>query len=50
MTRQIAFVVHPGFQLLDVAGPVAAFEIAGRFVPDSYGCRREVARLKALPA
>ena len=36
MTRQIAFVLHPGFQLLDVAGPVAAFEIASRFVPDSY--------------
>ena len=26
MTRVIGFVVYPGFQLLDVAGPVAAFE------------------------
>ena len=36
MTRRIAFVVFPGFQLLDAAGPIAAFEIAGRFQPGSY--------------
>lgn len=36
MRRVVAVVVHPGFQLLDVAGPTAAFEIAERFRPDSY--------------
>ncbi|MEO8112968.1 MAG: GlxA family transcriptional regulator [Phenylobacterium sp.] len=29
-------VIYPGFQLLDVAGPIAAFEIAGRHVPGAY--------------
>ncbi|KRA40220.1 GlxA family transcriptional regulator [Devosia sp. Root635] len=37
MTRRIGFVIHPGFQFLDVVGPVAAFEIASRYVPDGYG-------------
>jgi transcriptional regulator GlxA family with amidase domain len=36
MTRQVAVVIHPGFQLLDVAGPTTAFEIAERFRPGSY--------------
>jgi transcriptional regulator GlxA family with amidase domain len=36
MTRRIAVVVFPGFQLLDAAGPIAAFEIAGRYSPDTY--------------
>jgi transcriptional regulator GlxA family with amidase domain len=36
MTRRIAVVIFPGFQLLDAAGPIAAFEIAGRHQPDAY--------------
>ena len=36
MTRRIVFVIFPGFQLLDVAGPIAAFEIAGRHQPGVY--------------
>lgn len=36
MPREIAVVIHPGFQLLDVAGPTTAFEIAERFRPGSY--------------
>jgi len=36
MTRRIAFVVFPGFQLLDAAGPIAAFEIAGRHRTGTY--------------
>lgn len=32
MTHAMAFVLFPDFQLLDVAGPIAAFEIAGRHV------------------
>jgi transcriptional regulator GlxA family with amidase domain len=37
--RRIAIVLHPGFQLLDVAGPTAAFEIAERLLPGSYELR-----------
>lgn len=36
MRRRIAFVIFPDFQLLDAAGPIAAFEIAERFRPGSY--------------
>lgn len=36
MSRTIALVIHPGFQILDAAGPTAAFEIAGRLRPGSY--------------
>jgi len=36
MSRRLAIVVFPGFQLLDAAGPIAAFEIAERYRPGSY--------------
>ena len=36
MTRTIAFVVFPGFQIIDAAGPIGAFEIAGRLNPGAY--------------
>ncbi|HWU17869.1 MAG TPA: GlxA family transcriptional regulator [Devosia sp.] len=36
MQRRIGIVIHPGFQLLDATGPIAAFEIASRFSPDGY--------------
>lgn len=36
MTRSIALVLHPGFQLLDAAGPIAAFEMACRMQPGAY--------------
>lgn len=36
MLRPIAFLIYPDFQLLDAAGPIAAFEIAERFEPGSY--------------
>jgi transcriptional regulator GlxA family with amidase domain len=39
MRRVVAVVLHPGFQLLDVAGPTSAFEIAERFQPGSYDLR-----------
>jgi len=29
MRREIRFLVHPGFQLLDLSGPFAAFQVAG---------------------
>lgn len=36
MSRCIAFLVYPGFQILDAAGPLAAFEAAGAFVAGAY--------------
>src|SRR5579863_7624597 len=36
MTRRIGFLIFPGFQILDAAGPIAAFEIAGRVADGAY--------------
>lgn len=36
MTRTIAVLVYPGFQLLDAAGPLAAFEVANAAMPSAY--------------
>jgi transcriptional regulator GlxA family with amidase domain len=36
MTRKLAIVIFPDFQILDATGPIAAFEIAGRLAPDAY--------------
>ncbi len=39
MICRIAFVLFPGFQQLDLAGPMAAFEVAERAHPGSYAWR-----------
>ena len=39
MPRDLGFLIFQDFQLLDAAGPIAAFEIAGRFVPGAYRLR-----------
>jgi transcriptional regulator GlxA family with amidase domain len=39
MARALAVVIFPGFQLLDAAGPISAFDIAGRFAPGAYDIR-----------
>src|SRR5450631_2951069 len=39
MTRSIAFLIFPDFQILDAAGPIAAFEIATRYVEGAYELR-----------
>ena len=36
MTREIGFLVFDGFQILDAAGPIAAFEIGGAHAPGAY--------------
>lgn len=36
MTRRVDILIFPDFQILDAAGPIAAFEIAGRIVPGAY--------------
>jgi transcriptional regulator GlxA family with amidase domain len=37
--RRVAFLIYPDFQLLDVAGPIAAFEVAEDVRPGSYALR-----------
>jgi transcriptional regulator GlxA family with amidase domain len=39
MTCRIALVLFPGFQQLDIAGPLAVFEVAERHRPGSYAWR-----------
>jgi transcriptional regulator GlxA family with amidase domain len=36
MPRRIAFLIFDNFQILDAAGPIAAFEIAGRYCAGAY--------------
>lgn len=36
MAALIGFLIFEGFQLLDASGPIAAFEIAGRYRPGAY--------------
>ncbi len=36
MTRRIGLLIFPGFQILDAAGPICAFETAARFRPGAY--------------
>lgn len=39
MSRRLELLIFPGFQLLDAAGPIAAFEIASRFSQGAYSLR-----------
>lgn len=39
MTRHLEILIFPGFQLLDAAGPIAAFEVAARYCPGAYSMR-----------
>ncbi len=39
MTRHLEILIFPGFQLLDAAGPIAAFEVATRYCPGAYSMR-----------
>ena len=36
MLRQVAFIIFPGFHLLDASGPIAAFDLVRRFEPQAY--------------
>ncbi len=50
MTRRVAFLLYPDFQLLDAAGPIAAFEIAERYKPGSYALRVVAAEPGLVPS
>jgi len=47
MTRHIAVLIFPDFQILDASGPIAAFEIASRLAAEPYEI--EVLAAKAGP-
>ncbi len=36
MSRRVGFLIYEAFQILDLTGPLAAFEVAGRYVEGSY--------------
>jgi transcriptional regulator GlxA family with amidase domain len=48
--RTVLFVLFPGFQVLDLAGPLAAFEIANRFAPNSYRLKLAAAAAGMTPS
>jgi transcriptional regulator GlxA family with amidase domain len=48
MSRRIAFLIFPDFQILDAAGPLSAFEIAGRLAAGAYELRVIAARAGAV--
>jgi transcriptional regulator GlxA family with amidase domain len=50
MTRTIAIVLFPDFQILDATGPLSAFDIARRFAPGAYSIRLFAARGGAVPS
>ena len=44
MPRAITLLIFPGFQIIDAAGPLGAFEIAGRNCPGAYDVSVRAAR------
>ena len=44
MAHRIAVLIFPDFQVLDAAGPVAAFEVASRYRDDHYALRTVAAQ------
>ena len=48
MPHRIVVLVFPGFQLLDAAGPVAAFEVASRYRDAHYALKIAAARPGAI--
>ncbi len=50
MIRRIGFLIFPDVQILDLAGPVAAFEIAGRYAEGAYALEVMAARDGVVPS
>lgn len=49
-SRSIVFALFPGFQILDVTGPLAAFEIATRFAPGAYTLKLVASQAGLIPS
>jgi len=50
MPRRIGFLIFPGFQILDLAGPLGAFEIAERHAPGAYDLHVVAAKGGLVPS
>jgi transcriptional regulator GlxA family with amidase domain len=50
MSRRLELLIFPGFQLLDAAGPIAAFEVATRYCPAAYSMRIVAAAPGVVPS
>jgi len=48
--RAIGFLIFPDFQLLDAAGPITAFEIAGRYGGGAYAVSVLAASAESVPS
>jgi transcriptional regulator GlxA family with amidase domain len=48
--RTVLIVLFPGFQIIDAAGPIGAFEIASRFAPGAYTVRIAAATAGLIPS
>jgi hypothetical protein len=44
----VGFLIFDGFQLLDAAGPISAFEIGGMHVPGAYRLHVLATRIGAI--
>jgi transcriptional regulator GlxA family with amidase domain len=50
MSRRIDLLIYPDFQLLDAAGPIAAFEVAESYCPGAYALRVVAAKAGLVPS
>ncbi|MEQ1809340.1 MAG: GlxA family transcriptional regulator [Terricaulis sp.] len=48
--RTVLVVLFPGFQIIDAAGPIGAFEVASRFSPDAYELRTVASAAGLIPS
>lgn len=48
--RDVLVVLFPGFQIIDAAGPIGAFEIAARCAPGAYTIRTAAAAAGLVPS
>jgi transcriptional regulator GlxA family with amidase domain len=48
--RTVLIVLFPGFQIIDAAGPIGAFEIASRSAPSAYTVRIAAAKAGLTPS
>ena len=48
--RTVLVVLFPGFQIVDAAGPIGAFEVASRFSPDAYELRTVASAAGLIPS
>ncbi len=48
--RDVLVVLFPGFQIIDAAGPIGAFEIASRYAPGAYTIRTAAAAAGLVPS